>query len=278
MVPLYATTKPVYGKTGSVPQKIHTNGCSLCRSHSSNGSYSSSRNGFCSSNGSVLCARAAVPGSLRRSVPSRTAFVLLCARASAFAVGARTHHAHDSQATVAEVSQATVTRASQATVTGDSQATVADVAADDLQATAAADSQATMCVRRRCRGLTGDFGRALAGESGRCRRQGRSGLARDHGGRISTLFLDTKTVAQPEPFIEGLEPHPAVDVLDTCCRATLTVTCVPRPDLTTSGTHPAQLGVRGRCYRLWCTRSFGWFAQFARFSECTQSRAWREGS
>mmetsp|Transcript_61485 Transcript_61485/g.90209 ORF Transcript_61485/g.90209 Transcript_61485/m.90209 type:complete len:86 (-) Transcript_61485:379-636(-) len=80
---------------------------------------------------------------------------------------------------------------------------------------------------------------------------------------MSTLFLDTETVVQPEPFIEGLEPHPAVDVLDTCCR----------PDLTTSGTYPAQLGVRGRCYRVWCTRSFGWFAQFARFSECTQSRA-----
>ena len=92
----------------------------------------------------MLCACADAPGALRRSVPSRTAFVLLCARESAFAVGARTHHAHDSQATVAEVSQATVTRASQATVTGDSQATVADVAADDLQATAAADSQATM--------------------------------------------------------------------------------------------------------------------------------------
>jgi len=76
--------------------------------------------------------------------------VLLCARAIAFAVGARTDHAHDSQATVAEVSQATVTRASQATVTGDSQATVADVAADDLQATAAADSQATMSMCMPC--------------------------------------------------------------------------------------------------------------------------------
>jgi len=136
-------------------------------------------------------------------------------------------------------------------------------------------------VRRRCRRLAGDGGRGLAGESGRCRRQGRSrlgsGLARDHGGRNSTLFLDTETFVQPEPFIEGLEPHPAVDVLDTRCRATLTVTYVPRPDLTTSGTHPSQLGVRGRCYRLWSTRSFGWFGQFARFSECTQSRARREG-
>ena len=67
-----------------------------------------------------------------------------CAMASAFAVGARTDHAHDSQATVTEVLQATVTGNSQATVTGDSQATVADVAAEDSQATAAADSQATM--------------------------------------------------------------------------------------------------------------------------------------
>ena len=81
---------------------------------------------------------------LRRSVPSYTALVLLCARASAFAVGARTDQAHDSQGTVAEVSQATVTGDLQATATGDSQATVADVAAEDSQATAAADSQATM--------------------------------------------------------------------------------------------------------------------------------------
>ena len=73
--------------------------CSIGRnvSCSSNGSYSSSRNGGCSSNGGVLCARAAAPGSLRRSAPSRTVFVLLCARASASAVGARTDHAHDSQ-------------------------------------------------------------------------------------------------------------------------------------------------------------------------------------
>jgi len=84
----------------------------------------------------MLCARAAAPSSLRRSVPSRTAFALLYVRASAFAVGARTDHAHDSQATVAEVSQATVTGDSQATVTGDSQATVADVA-EDSQVTVA---------------------------------------------------------------------------------------------------------------------------------------------
>ena len=59
---------------------------------------------------------------LRRSVPSRTALVLLCARASAFAVGART--AHDSQATVAEVLQATVTGDLQATVIGDRKSVV----------------------------------------------------------------------------------------------------------------------------------------------------------
>ena len=59
-----------------------------------------------------------------------------CAMVSAFAVGARTDHAHDSQATVAKVLQVTVTGVSQATVTGDSQATVADVAAEDSQATA----------------------------------------------------------------------------------------------------------------------------------------------
>ena len=178
--------------------------------------------------------------SLRRSVPSRTAFVLLCARASAFDVGSRTDHAHDSQATV---SQATVTGDSQATVIGDSQPTVADVAAEDSQATAAR-TRRRQCPTSRCRGLAGDGGQGLAGESGRCRRQGRSELARDHGRRISTLFLDTGTVVQAEPFIEGLEPHPSVDVLDTRCRATLTVTCVPRPDLTTSIIHPAQLGVR----------------------------------
>jgi len=71
--------------------------CSIGRnvSCSSNGSYSSSRNGGCNSNGGVLCARAADPGSLQRSAPLRTVFVLLCARASASAVGARTDHAHD---------------------------------------------------------------------------------------------------------------------------------------------------------------------------------------
>ena len=79
----------------------------------------------------------------------------------------------------------------------------------------------------------------------------KTGLARDHGGRISTLFLDTETVVQPEPFIEGLQLHPAVDVLDTRCRTTITVTCAPRPDLTTYGNLPAKLGVRGR----WCARS-----------------------
>ena len=85
----------------------------------------------------MLCARAAAPGSLRRSAPSGTVFVLLlCARASASAVGARTDHAHDSQATVAEDLQATLA--------GDSQATVSDVAAEDSQATAAADSQTTV--------------------------------------------------------------------------------------------------------------------------------------
>ena len=135
-----------------------------------------------------------------------------------FAVGACTDHAHDSQATtVAKVSQATVTGDLQATVTGDSQATVADVAAEDSQATAAADSQAS-------RGLAGAAGQGLAGESGRGRHQARSGLARDHGGRISTLFLDTETVVQPEPFIEGLQPHPAAVALHrgarvpSCCR------------------------------------------------------------
>ena len=53
---------------------------------------------------------------------------------------------------------------------------------------------------------------------------------------IIGIFRRTETGNddQPEPFIEGLEPHPAVDVLDTRCRATITVTCVPRPDLTTS--------------------------------------------
>jgi len=68
-------------------------------SYSSNGSYSSSRNGGCSSNDSVLCVRAAAPGPLRQCAPSRTAFVLLCARASASAAGAGTDHAQDSQAT-----------------------------------------------------------------------------------------------------------------------------------------------------------------------------------
>jgi len=134
-------------------------------------------------------------------VPSRTVFVLLCARASAFAVGARIDHAHDSQATVAEVLQAAVTGDSQATVIGDSQATVADVAAEDSQATAAR-TRSRQCLTSRCRGLAGDGSQGLAGESGRCRRQGRSGVARDHGGRISTLFLDTETVVQPEPFID----------------------------------------------------------------------------
>jgi len=134
----------------------------------------------------------------------------------------------------------------------DSQVTVADVAAEDSQATVAKDSQAK-----------------VAGVAAKD--------ALDSHVTMAGVFLDIETVVQPDPFIEGLEPHPAVDVLDTRCRATLTVTCVPRPELTTSGTHPAQLGVRGRCYRLWSTRSFGWFAQFARFSECTQSRARREG-
>ena len=76
-------------------------------SYSSNGRYSSSRNGGCGSNDSVLCVRAAAPGPLRQCAPSRTAFVLLCARASASAAGAGTDHSQDSQATVAEDSQAT---------------------------------------------------------------------------------------------------------------------------------------------------------------------------
>ena len=41
-------------------------------SYSSNASYGSS-NGGCSSNDGMLCARAAAPGSLRRSAPSHTA-------------------------------------------------------------------------------------------------------------------------------------------------------------------------------------------------------------
>jgi len=49
--------------------------CSI-GSYSSNGSYS---NGGCSSNHGMLCARAAAPGSLRRSAPSRTVFVFCCA-------------------------------------------------------------------------------------------------------------------------------------------------------------------------------------------------------
>jgi len=128
-------------------------------SYSSNGSYSSSRNGGCSSNDSVLCVRAAAPGPLRQCAPSRTAFVLLCARASASAAGAGTDHAQDSQT---------------------------------------------------------------------CRRQWRMSPPRTHRQqRIFTLFINTETVVQPEPFIEGLQPHPAVDVLDTRCRATITVTCAP---------------------------------------------------
>jgi len=117
-------------------------------SYSSNGSYSSSRNGGCSSNDRVLCVRAAAPGPLRQCSPSRTAFFLLCARASASAAGAGTDHSHDSPATVAEDSQATVADVtaedSQATAAADSQTTVADVDAEDSQATVAEDSQATV--------------------------------------------------------------------------------------------------------------------------------------
>jgi len=67
--------------------------------------------------------------------------------------------------------------------------------------------------------------RGLAGKSGRCRRRGCRGLARDHDGRISALLLDTETLVEAEALVEGLEAHPAVDVLDTRCRATITVTC-----------------------------------------------------
>ena len=59
-------------------------------------------------NDSMLCVRAAAPGSLRQCAPSRTALVLLCARASASATGAGTDHAQDSQATVAADLQETV--------------------------------------------------------------------------------------------------------------------------------------------------------------------------
>ena len=78
-------------------------------------------------------------------VPVRMLPGVVCALAhfvcsSAFAVGARNDHAHDSQATVAEVSQATVTGVSQPTMTKDSQATVTE----DSQATVTGDSQATV--------------------------------------------------------------------------------------------------------------------------------------
>jgi len=174
----------------------------------------------------------------------RTPRLFSCAPGQAFAVGARPHHAHDSQATVAEVSQATVTRASQAIVTGDSQATVADVAADDLQATAAADSQATMCVSD------------VAAEDSR-----------------ATVAKDSLAKAAGGVAKDALDSHVTMAGVSLPSSSTQRRSRSRSPS--SRGSSPI---LRGRCYRLWCTRSFGWFPQFARFSECTQSRAWREGS